>query len=578
MPRYPFDKLSLFLQLNLTIPNMKKSLLLLFALVFLANLLYAQSQRKVLIEHFTQASCAPCAAINPVITPIIQRNLDKVTKITHQVSWPGVDPMNKDNPGDVQNRVNYYGVTGVPDVFLDAYSSGSPTATITDASILNAYFIPSPYEITIVNTVLPDYNSIEIAVTVKLTGTVTGSPMLRVAALEKIINWTTPPGNNGEKVFHHVLKKYIPNTNGTNISEINQIGQSKTYTFIYKFDKLYDFKNLETAAFIQNDATREVYQSENKVVVFTPSPGDDAAIKSSNANGVFGDTIVCGNSTTPILKVINTGNKSITSMDIIYSVNGGPNSNYRWTGKLDFLKETDITLPGISFVALKGSNQLKLEIVNVNDVADFNNVNNVSNLTFYSAPSTTTTSKFEMKPGAQPSLLTFVIYDDQNKIILNDGPFTSNATKTYDLNLEQDKCYRVYATNNTASLNGTFKVYDNLNVQIFQQRVIGVGTVKRDFSTYSFVTGTNDEEINSELNIYPNPASQNITINYTAEQSEINSIQLVNLDGKTVLSKELKLNSGLNKINLNIQFLPEGIYFVNLKTNKGLKSTKLIVR
>jgi hypothetical protein len=338
---------------------MKKSLQLLFAWLFFANFLSAQSQRKVLIEHFTQASCPPCAAVNPIIDPIMDRNHDKITRITHQVSWPGVDPMNKDNPGDVQNRVTYYGVTGVPDVFIDAYSSGNPTVTITDATIQNEYDRTSPYEITIANKILPDYNSIEITINVKLTGTFIGKPMLRVAALEKIISWTTPPGTNGEKLFYHVLKKSIPSASGTSIADINQTGQSKTFTFIYKFDKLYDFKNLETAAFIQDDTNKEIFQSENAPVVFVPSAGDDVAIKLSNATGVFGDSIVCGTSTSPIVNVINTGNKSISSLDFSYSVNGGTASTYKWTGKLDYLKETTITLPGISFTALKGINQLK---------------------------------------------------------------------------------------------------------------------------------------------------------------------------------------------------------------------------
>ncbi|MBK8450842.1 MAG: hypothetical protein IPL42_12815 [Saprospiraceae bacterium] len=42
---------------------------LLFSILFfcLGTMLIGQSQRKVLIEHFTQASCGPCASINPVI-------------------------------------------------------------------------------------------------------------------------------------------------------------------------------------------------------------------------------------------------------------------------------------------------------------------------------------------------------------------------------------------------------------------------------------------------------------------------------------------------------------------------------
>jgi thiol-disulfide isomerase/thioredoxin len=534
---------------------MKKFLLFILICFIITNQSFSQSQRKVLIEHFTQASCGPCATVNPIISPIIERNASKVTKITHQVSWPGVDPMNKDNPGEVQNRVNYYGVTGVPDVFLDAYSSGNPTATITDATIQNAYLKPSPYDITIVNKVLPDYNSIEVNVTVKLTGIVSGNPMLRVAALEKVITWATPPGSNGERVFHHVVKKFLPNTNGTNISEINQIGQSKTYTFIYKFEKLYDFKTLETAAFIQNDATKEIYQSNNASVDFKPTQGDDVAIKLSNATGVYGDTIVCGTKTTPVVKVINTGNKTVTSMDIVYSINSGNPSTFRWTGKLDFLKEIDITLPAIHFTPYKGSNQLTIEIPTINDVEDINTINNVSILSFNSAPSTSTTSRFEMTPGTQPGMLAFVIRDENNKLILQDGPFPNNSTKKYDLTLEKDKCYRVLATNNTVSLNGTYKIFDDQNNLVFQQRVIGVGSFSRDFGTHTLITSTGEEFADSFFELFPNPGHDKITLQLYASESGISSLHFYNTSGQMVLSNQIPVYTGNNSLQLDISTL-----------------------
>jgi hypothetical protein len=557
---------------------MNKFLPVLFFVLAFSNFLDAQSQRKVLIEHFTQASCGPCASVNPIITPIIESNLDKLTKITHQVSWPGVDPMNKDNPGDVQNRVNYYGVTGVPDVFLDAYSSGNPTATITEESIANEWLITSPYEIQIINTVLQDYNSIQIDVTVKRTGNVTGNPMLRVAALEKVINWTSPPGNNGEKVFHHVMKKYLPNTNGTPVAEINQIGQSKTYTFIYKFDKLYDFKNLETAAFIQNDATKEVYQSENAPVIYTASPSEDIAIKTANATGVFTDSIICGTRTAPIVKVVNTGNKSITTMEFNYSVNGGATSTYTWNGKLDYLKEVNIILPFITFIPFKGNNSMNIEVSTVNHVADYTPLNNISNLNFYQAPSTTPASTFEIKPGTQPAALSFIIRDDKNAIVLQDGPFSSTATKTYPLTLDADRCYTIYSTNNTASLNGTYKVYDDKNNFIFQQRIIGTGTVDRQFSTLDLSTATENQEGHESFSFTPNPASYSTNFIYESKQSGQVQFQLLNPEGRIVMNESMNIHSGINQFTLDLTHFAKGIYYVSLRESNQIKSGKLVIR
>lgn len=151
----------------------------------------------------------------------------------------------------------------------------------------------------------------------------------------------------------------------------------------------------------------------------------------------------------------------MTSLDFSYRVNGGSPSTYQWTGKLDFLKEVDIVLPAINFTAYKGQNTMQIEVQQVNGGSDINTINNSSLLTFQAAPSTTLNSTFEMKPGAQPSLLSFTIKDDQGKLILSDGPFPDNMARTYFLNLDKDRCYTVQTNNSTSSLNGTYKILMN---------------------------------------------------------------------------------------------------------------------
>lgn len=79
-----------------------------------------------MFEHFTQASCGPCASQNPgfegtILTP----NPSIVRHIAYHTSWPGVDEMNAANPTEVANKVTYYNVQGVPDVVLEGnYKQG----------------------------------------------------------------------------------------------------------------------------------------------------------------------------------------------------------------------------------------------------------------------------------------------------------------------------------------------------------------------------------------------------------------------------------------------------------------------
>ena len=82
-----------------------------FAAMCLSVAAFAQSQRLVVFEQFTQASCPPCATANPPLNVMLNANSTKVVSIKYQTSWPGVDPMNAQNPTEVADRVTYYGVT-----------------------------------------------------------------------------------------------------------------------------------------------------------------------------------------------------------------------------------------------------------------------------------------------------------------------------------------------------------------------------------------------------------------------------------------------------------------------------------
>lgn len=114
---------------------MKKNLLW-AALIGFAGSAVAQ-QRLVLLEHFTQASCAPCAVQNPALKVILDANPDKIVAIKYQTSWPGVDPMNAANPTDVAARVQYYTVTGVPNSVMDGnFYKGAPSGVTNLESTL----------------------------------------------------------------------------------------------------------------------------------------------------------------------------------------------------------------------------------------------------------------------------------------------------------------------------------------------------------------------------------------------------------------------------------------------------------
>ena len=80
----------------------------------------------------------------------------------------------------------------------------------------------------------------------------------------------------------------------------------------------------------------------------------------------------------------------------------------------------------------------------------------------------------------------------------------------------------------------------------------------------------------SEMKIYPNPASNNVTISIMSKISDIARIQITNLAGQVVSNQNQNMENGVNQFQINISNLASGLYLVNIKTNTGRSTQKLI--
>jgi hypothetical protein len=86
-----------------------KKLLLVISLFLIVYSGFSQSQRLVMLEEFTSATCGPCVSKNTLFHTWQTQNPDKFTSIYYHVNWPAAgDPMNLANPTEVATRVSYY--------------------------------------------------------------------------------------------------------------------------------------------------------------------------------------------------------------------------------------------------------------------------------------------------------------------------------------------------------------------------------------------------------------------------------------------------------------------------------------
>lgn len=269
-----------------------------FALALSQTLALAQVFKYPLFEHFTQASCGPCATQNPGFqSSILDANPVSVHHISYHTSWPGVDPMNAHNPTDVANRVTYYNVGGVPSVTLLGNVKTAQPGGFSQADINNQVAAASPLKITV--TEVDNGNNRDITVTLTNVGNLTssGNDVLHLVVVERNINYVTAPGNNGEKHFPNVMRKMLPDANGTSIT-IPSAGMSSSHTFNVVEDAIWNNAEIASIAFVQNDNTKEIYNSGaswdpsvNVSLVAPPLIAQQGAVGLiSTFNGVVGNT------------------------------------------------------------------------------------------------------------------------------------------------------------------------------------------------------------------------------------------------------------------------------------------------
>ncbi|MFK7787757.1 MAG: T9SS type A sorting domain-containing protein, partial [Crocinitomicaceae bacterium] len=81
-----------------------------------------------------------------------------------------------------------------------------------------------------------------------------------------------------------------------------------------------------------------------------------------------------------------------------------------------------------------------------------------------------------------------------------------------------------------------------------------------------------DEIEQSDLNIYPNPTNGFITL--SSNDSYLEEITLVNIQGQIVLSKDVSSK----KIEIDVAEYPSGVYFMTAQLSNGQTTTKKLIK
>lgn len=127
--------------------------------------------------------------------------------------------------------------------------------------------------------------------------------------------------------------------------------------------------------------------------------------------------------------------------------------------------------------------------------------------------------------------------------------------------------------NNDLYIGGSFTAIDGDSMN-YISRWIGGNYVD---SCGHLSIGINEESIiNEYLNIYPNPTTNQITLEFDLIENKNTSIEIKNILGQTLRKIDNGFSNGNNKIEIDLSEFASGLYLVSLQNGDQLVSKKII--
>ncbi len=252
-----------------------KKILLLTAAGFSTLGLIAQEQRIPLLEMESASTCPPCRPGNIYFEGQMEGiPKEEYVKIKYQWYFPGVgDPYCTD---ESVNRTAYYGVNGVPNLVIDGtYYNDHPQGGFTTATFNAAKAVPATYKLSGTYVIVGQDVHVNIKYTPLEQGT---NARLFVAIIESETEKNKM--TNGETKFYNVMKKMLPNDQGTDISS-TALNTEATTTLSFKFEGEYRLPPGSAGPYVSqriNHATEHSVESFDNLKVVAWVQGSDKAV------------------------------------------------------------------------------------------------------------------------------------------------------------------------------------------------------------------------------------------------------------------------------------------------------------
>ena len=395
----------------------------------------APSHRLVLFEEFTNTSCDPCAEFSPSFDKLIYERMGDMVAITYHYNFPSPqDPFYLANTTDVMARAGYYGISGVPSMWVNGTHVGAwGYEEYLDGYVDGAAEIAAKVNLQAEAEISAD-NLLTVNVSLLPLGITDGSNLrLFVAAVEERVEWDQPAAN-GERSWNYVMRKLLPDAQGQTLeTQLTQVTPYE-YTFTWPIKNYTDETELGLVTFVQNIATKEILGT-----AYTPRPNGHP----QNAKLLRVENMpdrICSPEFACDLVVRNTGSETLTSATLNVSINGTVQQT-AWTGSLDPLQIGTMRTPMFTDFALSNgkANDVELWLSNLNG----QQVESVhKTFTLANAVSAQNKVRLTIMTDQKPEEITWTVTNSAGDVVCQGGPYTEARKKqVIDLPLDVDDCY-----------------------------------------------------------------------------------------------------------------------------------------
>ena len=90
------------------------------------------------------------------------------------------------------------------------------------------------------------------------------------------------------------------------------------------------------------------------------------------------------------------------------------------------------------------------------------------------------------------------------------------------------------------------------------------------------VLGLNEENTISGINVYPNPADEEVNVAFALAEPMLIAIDVMDISGKVIESYTIHSNTGMNLVNIATEKLAQGTYFLNIGSGSASQTFKIV--